>query len=242
MTGLDIALILAVVAAICLAAYWVLFVLSKRRRQQADEQLEQVKQSLDQVIRRLPQIGRAARQYPQAQEPYGPVARELEQQCTQIHAVWQDCDAQRRQLAAQRRPASANLLQQAWTSWSSEFSHCRRQLQEIASLAESVRTLTDSIGQAQASLEQLRTMPLEAARRACDLHVQSAGMAPLVQALQQAGVHGPTFEAAADQAAELQRSLAQLPGWCTLADDNHVLAQATQASTIQVWRMLDELE
>ena len=85
-------------------------------------------------------------------------------------------------------------------------------------------------------------MPLKAARRCQDLHPQVAEMAPLVQVLRRAGVHGTTFDQATAQAEQLQDSLAQLPGWCTLDKDDLVLQQATKASTIRAWQRLDDLE
>ena len=242
--SVEIALAVAIVLlAICLLACWFAYRQAGRSHRQFETQSRQVGQALDRAARDLCQIQRAARQYPAGDpEPYGPVAKELDAQCTQIRVGCHQCLTQHRQLAARRHPAPANLLQRAWALLSSEYLHWRQREQEIGSLAESVHALNDPISQAQASLEQLRTLPLEAARRARDLYNLSAGMAPLVQALQRAGVHGTAFDQATAHAAQLHERLAQLPGWCTLQDDNQVLAQATPASTIQAWRLLDDLE
>ncbi|MBN1136694.1 MAG: hypothetical protein JXM73_08905, partial [Anaerolineae bacterium] len=242
--SVEIALTVAsVVLAICLLACWFAYRQSRRSQQQFETQSRQVGQALDRAARDLCQVERTARQYPAGDpEPYGPVAKELDAQCTQIRVGYQQCLTQHRQLIARRHPAPANLLQRAWALLSSEYSHWRRKQQDIGSLAESVCTLTDQIGRAQASLAQLRTLPLEAARRCQDLHRQVAEMSSLARALRQAGVHGTTFDQATAHAAQLHERLAQLPGWCTLEDNDQILAQATKAGTFQAWQLLDALE
>ena len=240
----KIAIAIAIVLlASCLLVCCFAYERAKRWKTRSEEQTRLAAQGLGQAGQHYHDIKRAARPHlPDDPEPYGPIARELDQQLVQIHTDYRECCTQYQQISAQHLPAPTNPLRHCWNILSSEFSYWRRRDQETGAHLESVAALGALLDQAEESAQNLRIVPLKAARRARDLHHQVDEMSPLVQALQRAGMHGPAFERATVRASELQYSLAQLPGWCALGVDDDILDQADKASTIRAWQLLADLE
>jgi hypothetical protein len=244
MAGLEIALVCAIVLlASCLLADWVVYTLSIRRRRQSEQHARQFEQELEQAIQDYRQIERAARQYfPTDPAPYGPVARELDQQLTEIRDTCRAHNAQRLHLLGQGHVVATSPFHRLCARLSSELPYWRRQQEATGALADSVRTLPGQIDRAWQSLETLRALPLQASRRCRELDRQIASISTVVQQLYQAGVHGTTFDQAATQAAQLTDRFEQLPDWCTATEPDMILQQATKASTIRAWQILDDLE
>lgn len=242
--SVQIALAIAIsIVAACLLICCLVYRRSKQWKDQSDVQARQAAQGLAQVSQDHHTLRRTAQPYhPGDPEPYGPIARNLHQRLARIYAGYREHCTQVQQIAAQRPPTPSSLLRQLWAVVTSELPYWRQRQDKAGALVESVRALENQLTQARQLLEKLRTLPLEAARRAQDLHGTIAETTSLMQALQQAGVHGTTFEQAAARLAEIQSSLTQLPGWCALDSSDRVLEQATKAETIRAWQMLDDLE
>ena len=206
------------------------------------ERVSHVERRLDSADADLTEIARTANQAtPSDPPPYGPAAQDLQQRMQRVQESFANCEAQ---LVTLRRsePHLPVELPQRILAMASQLGAWRRHQSAIQVLAQQVSTLEKQLAGAQQQAEQLRNLPLGVAGRVRSAQGAIERTVRMCQSLRQAGVRGDALDTLVDTARTHGGVIESIPAYFLQGGDDAILRTATQESTSDAWRKLNNIE
>lgn len=238
-TFLAIVFILLIVAGVAWAGLYVWT--SQVRRSYVDEATH-VERQLDVADADLAAIARIAEQAsPSAPSPYGPAAQDLHLRLQRAQESFSNLETQ---LVTLRRsePRSPHSFGQRMLTMVSRLGAWRTHLEVMQSLAQQMTTLQKQMDGAQQQAEQVRNLPVGVAGRVRSAQGALERTIRICQVLQQAGVRGEALETLIATARTHSGVLDTIPEYFRQGSDELILQKATQESTSDAWRKLNNIE
>jgi hypothetical protein len=243
MTGAETLLAIVFILLIAAGVTWAaLYVWMLQVRRSYVDQATRVERQLDATDADLASIARIAEQAsPTAPSPYGPVAQDLHQRLQRAQESFANLEAQ---LVALRRsePRAPHSFGQLILTTLNRLGAWRAHLVAMQALAQQMFTLEKQVAGAQQQAEQVRTLPVGVAGRVRSAQGALERTIRICQMLQQNGVRGEALETLIQTARTHSGVLETIPAFFRQGSDEAVLQHATQESTSDAWRKLNNIE
>ncbi|HEY3340730.1 MAG TPA: hypothetical protein VGK81_01880 [Anaerolineae bacterium] len=243
MTGAETLLAIVIILLIVAGVTWAgLYVWTSQVRRLYADQATRVERILDASDADLAVIAHAAvLASPSAPPPYGPAAQDLQLRLQRAQESFANLETQ---LVALRRsePRPAPSLGQRILSVVRQLGAWRAHLGAMRSLAQQMTTLEKQLAGAQQQAEQVRNLPVGVAGRVRSAQGALERTIRICLGLQQTGVRGEALETLVDTARTHQNVLDTVPAYFRQGSDEAVLQNATQESTSDAWRKLNNIE
>ena len=243
MTGAETFLLLVIVLLIVAGVTWAgLYVWTAQVRRSCVDQAARVELALDAADADLATIAQIASQAsPSAPPPYGPAAQDLQLRLQRAQEGFANLEAQ---LVALRRsePRLPLSFGQRALAHVRQLGAWRQHLRALQALAQQMTTLEKQMSGAQQQAEQVHNLPVGVAGRVRSAQGALERTIRICQALQQAGVRGDALDTLIETARTHSGVIDTIPAYFRQGSDEAVLQTATQESTSDAWRKLNNIE
>jgi DNA repair exonuclease SbcCD ATPase subunit len=230
------------ILAFLLALRIVTYLVVRNMKEQYVARIVRMRLILETLAGDLDDIGKGALEYPVgAPEPYGSVARKLDEDLSKARKI---CDLRmrdRRKLLRETPNLPCNVFVRFLWGFGPEPYRWMMHHSKTLALWKSIQRLETLGISARHLLDDLHHMPITVSHRCKDVGAIRDGILSALDFLKSKGFHGEKIALFTEQVVQFTSAL-QIPGYYFQDSDDLILQQASKDSTISAWQILEKVE